>query len=198
MSGRIASYYIYALKDPRTNPVLPFYIGKGTGNRAWDHTINVDDTAKGQRIRTIIEDGYEVVTTKLADGLTEEQALKLEAELIAAFGTEATGGFLTNTVTPKGRGQRRLRRDLKVPSGVYEKATIGLDLLKEAVVELAKANAEGVTNADCAKALGLQSNYRGGAKDYLSFSVLGLLLEEGRLQRDDSKARGRHVSILRR
>ncbi|WP_143746277.1 GIY-YIG nuclease family protein, partial [Marivita geojedonensis] len=90
---RAAPYYVYALKDPRSNPVLPFYIGKGTGNRAWEHTINVDDTAKGRRIKEILDSGYEVVTTKLADDLSEEQALKLEAELIASFGTEATGGF---------------------------------------------------------------------------------------------------------
>jgi hypothetical protein len=196
MANNMATYYVYALKDPRTNPVLPFYIGKGTGNRAWEHTISVDITRKGQRIRDIIDAGYEVVTTKMADGLTEDQALKLEAELIGAFGTEATGGFLTNSVTPSGR-VRRLRRDLKVPSGVAEKAAIGLGLIKEAVVELAKSNLDGVTNADCAKALGLQSNYRGGAKDYLSFSVLGLLLEEGRLKRDDAAAKGRHVSILK-
>lgn len=195
-TGNVASYYVYALKDPRTNPVLPFYIGKGTGNRAWEHTINVDETRKGLRIREIMDAGFEVVTTKMADGLTEEQALKLEAELIAAFGTEDTGGFLTNTVTPSGR-VRRLRKDLKVPSGVAEKASIGLDLIKDAIVELAKANVDGVTNADCAKALGLQSNYRGGAKDYLSFSVLGLLLEEGRLKRDDEKAKRRHVSVLK-
>lgn len=195
-SSGVASYYIYALKDPRTNPVLPFYIGKGTGNRAWDHTINVDETPKGRRISEIMDAGYEVVTTKMADGLTEEQALRLEAELISAFGTEATGGFLTNTVTPSGR-VKRMRRDLKVPSGVAEKASIGLSLLKEAIVELAKSNVDGVTNADCAKALGLQSNYRGGAKDYLSFSILGLLLEEGRLKRDDKIAKGRHISILK-
>ena len=50
-----APYYVYALKDPRSNPVLPFYIGKGTGNRAWDHTINVDGTAKGLRIKQILD-----------------------------------------------------------------------------------------------------------------------------------------------
>lgn len=195
-ADNIVSYYIYALKDPRANPVLPFYIGKGTGNRAWEHTINVDETRKGLRIKEIMDAGFEVVTTKMADGLTEEQALKLEAELISAFGTEATGGFLTNTVTPTGR-IKRLRKDLKIPSGVAEKAAIGLSLIKDAIVEMAKANVDGVTNADCSKALGLQSNYRGGAKDYLSFSVLGLLLEEGRLKRDDEKAKGRHVSVLK-
>jgi hypothetical protein len=28
-------FYIYALKDPLISPAMPFYIGKGTGNRAW-------------------------------------------------------------------------------------------------------------------------------------------------------------------
>lgn len=194
--NQVNSYYVYALKDPRSNPVLPFYIGKGTGNRAWQHVLNVDASAKGQRISAIEEAGQKVVVTKMADGLTEKQALKLEAELISSFGTEATGGFLTNVVMPSGKGAR-LRRDLMVPSGVVEKANIGLDLLKEAVVELAKANVKGITNADCAKALGLQSKYGGGAKDYLSYSLLGLLIEEGRLERNDDLGKGRHVSILK-
>lgn len=72
-----------------------------------------------------------------------------------------------------------------------------MDLIKEAVVELVKANSDGVTNAYCAKAMGLQSNYGGGAKDYLSYSVLGLLMEEGRLKRDESLGRARHVSVLK-
>jgi hypothetical protein len=50
-SSNLAPYYVYALKDPRTNPVLPFYIGKGTGNRAWEHTINVDSTRKGVAVK---------------------------------------------------------------------------------------------------------------------------------------------------
>lgn len=189
-------YYVYALKDPRKNPVLPFYIGKGTGTRAWDHTINIDGTSKGKRISEILGEGFQVVTTILADGLTEGQALKLESELISSFGTEATGGFLTNSVVPKGKVSRS-RDELKVPVGVREKAAIGLALLKDAVVELAKANPNGVTNADTAKALGLQSNYGGGAKDYLSYSILGLLMEDGRISRNDKLGRGRHVSLLK-
>lgn len=193
MSG---SYYVYALKDPRRNPVLPFYIGKGTGTRAWEHTINVDGTAKGNRISEIQKQGFQVVTTILADGLTEGQALKLESELISSFGTEATGGFLTNSVVPKGK-VKRSRNDLKIPVGVREKAAIGLSLLKDAIVELAKANSNGITNADTAKALGLQSNYGGGAKDYLSYSILGLLMDEGRISRDDKLGKGKHVSVLK-
>ncbi|MDY4282164.1 MULTISPECIES: GIY-YIG nuclease family protein [unclassified Xanthomonas] len=85
-------YYIYALKDPRRTPAIPFYIGKGTGIRAWEHTLRVDKTRKGERIEKIKADGYDVITAVLADDLTEYQALKLEAELISAFGSELAGG----------------------------------------------------------------------------------------------------------
>ena len=130
----------------------------------------------------------------LADDLTESQAFKLEAELISAFGTETTGGLLTNTVVPAGLGGSQ-RRNLVIPQGVVERAQIGLDLIKAAVLEFAEANPGGVTNADAASVLGLRSDYRGKQKDYLSYSVLGLLLREGRIRREETrhKANGTNV-----
>lgn len=186
-------YYIYALKDPRTSPARAFYIGKGTGSRAWEHSLRVDVTRKGQRIAEIQGAGHSVVTTVLADDLTETQALKLEAELIAAFGTEATGGLLTNSVIPTGVTVKA-RPGVAVPSGAVEKAQVGLDLLKSAVLELAQANPDGVTNSDASKSLGLQSDYAGGSKDYLAWSLLGLLMKEGRMVRGDRK---KHRAVVR-
>ena len=58
-----------------------------------------------------------------------------------------------------------------LPAGAVDKAQIGLELLKSAVLELARANPDGVTNSDVSKALGLQSDYMGGSKDYLSWSL---------------------------
>lgn len=185
-------FYVYALKDPRSTPAKPFYIGKGTGSRAWEHALRADNSSKGQRIRAIQKSGRDVVTTKLIDGITESDALRLEAELIAAFGTEAQGGLLTNTVIPAGLA--RARQDVVVPSGVVESAQIALTHLKGAVLELAQANPNGITNADAAKTLGLQSDYAGGSKDYLSWSILGLLMREGKIVR---RANRRHVAAVR-
>lgn len=185
-------YYVYALKDPRSNPAKPFYIGKGTGSRAFDHLVRPDSTRKYTRIRSIQEEGVTPLIEILVDDLTETQALKIEAELIAAFGTEETGGILTNAVVPAGLSDKR-REDLVVPQGAVERAQLGLELLKSAILELAKVNPKGISNSDAASLLGLRSDYQGKQKDYLSYSVIGLLIREGKIRRIDGR-RPRHVA----
>jgi hypothetical protein len=177
------SYYVYALKDPRSSPALPFYVGKGTGTRSYDHLVKPDATRKGLRIQEILAAGSQVLVTKLVESVTEAQAMRLEAELIAALGTVDTGGLLTNSVLPSGLSGKA-RSTVVVPSGVKEKAQLGLALLKEAILELAKANPKGISNSDAASLLGLRSDYGGGSKDYLSYSVIGILMREGKLERE--------------
>jgi len=111
------------------------------------------------------------------------QALKMEAELIASLGTIAGGGILTNAVLPSGKVGKP-RPNVVTPLGAPEKAQLGLSMLKEAVLEFAQANQDGVSNSDVCHALGLHSAYAGGSKDYLSWSVLGLLMKEVRLKRE--------------
>lgn len=188
------SYYVYALKDPRSSPAKPFYIGKGVGVRSHDHLLRPDNSRKGERIRDINKAGQKVLVTRLIEDLTEEQALKLEAELISAYGTEDFGGQLTNSVVPKGESSRP-PRDLVIPLGAKEKAQLGLTLIKNAVLELAKVNQRGVTNSDVASGLGLRSDYGGGSKDYLSYSLLGLLMRDGLLQRESGSKR--HIPTVR-
>lgn len=189
-----SSYYVYALKDPRQSPALPFYIGKGTGTRSYDHLVKPDESRKGLLIREIEASGQQVLVTRLVDSLTEIQALKLEAELVSAFGTVDSGGLLTNSVLPSGLGAKA-RTTVVVPSGVREKAQLGLQLLKEAILELAKANPKGISNSETASLLGLRSDYGGGSKDYLSYSVIGILMREGKLERDGASKK--HVARVR-
>jgi hypothetical protein len=53
---------------------------------------------------------------------------------------------------------------------------------------------EGLTNYDVAKCLGLQSDYGGGSKNYLSYSVLGILMREGKVKRLPNK---KHTAAVR-
>ena len=81
-----ARYYVYQLVDPRNQK--PFYIGKGSNQRAWEHqkevekgtaTCNADKIAV---IREILTSGMKVVVQILADFFKEIDALRLEAQLI--------------------------------------------------------------------------------------------------------------------
>ncbi len=78
------AYYVYALVDPRDNRI--FYIGKGKGNRVFQHakdSLNEDDTSlKLDIIRSILQEGKQVGLYVLRHNLTEEVAFIVESTLI--------------------------------------------------------------------------------------------------------------------
>ena len=87
-------YYVYFLQDPESQEV--FYVGKGRGNRVFDH-LNMaiessDKSAKLDRIREITNRGLEVKHLILRHGLTESMAFEIEAAMIDFIGME----FLSN------------------------------------------------------------------------------------------------------
>lgn len=77
-------YYVYCLVDPRDGKV--FYIGKGYGNRVFQHATNAlssdDDTLKLNMIRDIISGGNRVKYFIIRHKLSGEVAYQIESTLI--------------------------------------------------------------------------------------------------------------------
>lgn len=77
-------YYVYTLIHPKTNK--PFYIGKGIGNRVFNHkhcALNTEDSSlKLDIIREITSSNLEVKHIIIRHGLTEKEAFEVEASLI--------------------------------------------------------------------------------------------------------------------
>jgi|WetSurMetagenome_2_1015567.scaffolds.fasta_scaffold111343_3 hypothetical protein len=60
-----------------------------------------------------------------------------------------------------------------------QQAENGLSLVKQAIIGYITAHPEGVTNAQVATDLLLESDFEGKHQNYLSWSILGLLVNEG-------------------
>ena len=78
-------YYVYVLVDPRTKQV--FYVGKGKGNRVFDHEREAKDpqtpsSDKIDQIRDIQNAGREVEKYIVRHGLDENTAYEVEASII--------------------------------------------------------------------------------------------------------------------
>ena len=59
-----------------------------------------------------------------------------------------------------------------------QKAEKGLALLKDAILDHLGTFPDGLRNSDLANDLGLMSDHEGQQRNYLTYSVLGLLLKE--------------------
>ena len=84
----LGDFYVYGLIDPRSNQF--FYIGKGTGNRVFEHereSLGSPDSEK-LKLKTISEikaAGMDVIKIIINSDLAESEAFAAEASLINAF-----------------------------------------------------------------------------------------------------------------
>jgi hypothetical protein len=107
-------YYVYILKDPRNDTI--FYVGKGKGNRLFQHVQcaleNATDNDKYNLIREIHKEGKEVEHFILRHGLEEKLSLEIESTIIDLLGIEN----LTNSV----KGHDTWERGLKTVDEVFQ------------------------------------------------------------------------------
>lgn len=100
-------YYVYILKDPRNENV--FYVGKGKGNRIFQHVQcaleNETENDKYNLIREILNSGKEVEHFILRHGLEEKLAFEIESTVIDLLGIEN----LTNSVKGHDTWERGLK-----------------------------------------------------------------------------------------
>jgi hypothetical protein len=91
-------HYVYVLSDPRDGQI--FYVGKGKGDRVYQHAAQAHAVAgetrtelKLDRIRSIHRDGVDVTIEILRHGLTDDEAFEVEAaaiDLLRLAGTQLT------------------------------------------------------------------------------------------------------------
>lgn len=79
-------YYVYIYSDPETN--VPFYIGKGKGNRCFNHLFLDNESEKVAKIKEIQSRGLMPKIEILVRGVDEETALKVEAAAIDLIGVD--------------------------------------------------------------------------------------------------------------
>lgn len=180
------TYYVYGLVDP-TNGEM-FYIGKGTGNRARQHLTKSHNASVRNRVAAIKSTNKNVIIQILCDQLSFQNSIKIEAQMISIYKLKLAGGTLLNSVSPSGKTSIS-NKNFTTLLSTKAKAQAAVNILEEAIIEFLEANPGGARNCDIAQCLGLQTIYKNGAKDYLTWSVLGELINKSKIIRPSGTSR---------
>jgi hypothetical protein len=80
--------YIYALYDPANSSELPFYVGRGVGDRVFSHLKESHNDEVQEMIKSIRSRGIEPTVKIILHGLSAQQAKAAETVSIAMLGKD--------------------------------------------------------------------------------------------------------------
>jgi uncharacterized protein len=114
-------YYVYIYSNPVTDEI--FYIGKGKGNRIYQHLDDQSDSDKVKYLKDLKNQGLTPKLEILIHGLEDEKtALRVESSIIDLIGI--------NNLTNKQSGYKSSafgRMSLKQVNALYDKQSVNVD-----------------------------------------------------------------------
>jgi hypothetical protein len=135
-----SDFYVYALFRETG---VPFYIGKGKGQRWTQHERDARNGARGYKatlIRSMQKRGIKIIKVKIHEGLTEVAAYGYEIALIKAIGWGGNGILLNRTDGGDGSpGLRGHKRSPETRAKMTASAT-GRKMSPESIAKSAAAN----------------------------------------------------------
>ena len=151
-------YYVYLLKNPKTN--IPFYVGKGKGKRAQYHILrnqqgkNTENPYKDHVIRQILNEGLTPTIEYIFWNENEKIAYEYEKETIKKYGRKRydINGLLTN-----------LCEDNQPPHNEYSKERRHLYKLRMLGNQINKGRVQSQEEKD-KRARSLKEAYRSGKR----------------------------------